>query len=84
MAERHTDPLDQASANTEEMLAGAVEARRLAAAPQQTPDENGNYKILFCVEEDCGVELPIERLKMGRVRCVDCQAAIEKRSRQYR
>lgn len=82
MAERHTDPLDQASAVTEDLVAGAVEARRRAAAPQQEPNERGEYPHPYCVEEDCGVELPIERLKLGRVRCVDCQTRIEKRQKQ--
>lgn len=81
MVERHIDPLDQASEATAEMVAGAVEARRLAAAPQQVPNAEGIYPHTHCVEEDCGVELPLERLKLGRIRCVDCQEIIEKRAK---
>ena len=84
MTERHIDPLDQASANAEDLIEGLVAERRRAAAPQQVPDEHGKYRFTECVEEDCGVDLPIERLRLGRIRCVDCQERLEKRNKQRR
>lgn len=83
MTERYTDPLDQASANTDDLIASAVEAQRRQAAPQQEPDNSGKYAITHCVEEVCGVELRIERLKLGYIRCVDCQRELEGRRRMY-
>ncbi len=84
MTERHIDPLDQASANAQDLIEGLVAARRRDAAPQQVPDAEGKYKILECIEEDCGVELPIERLRLGCIRCVDCQERLEKRNKLRR
>ena len=44
-------------------------------APETHPDFDGRH----CV--DCGLEIPQQRLAMGRVRCVLCQRAIEYKRR---
>ena len=82
--ERQIDPLDQAAQTAGEMVNDGVAAIRRAAAYEQVPDENGVYPHTHCIEEDCGEELPIERLKLGRVRCVTCQSLREKRTGSYR
>ena len=47
--------------------------------PERHPDFNG----LECVE--CGIEIPLVRLKMHKVRCVDCQNELEQeRARNQR
>jgi RNA polymerase-binding transcription factor DksA len=49
-----------------------VMAARRASQPQLT----------FC--EDCEEDLPPLRLQLHCPRCIDCQRAFERRSRQYR
>lgn len=82
--DRYTDPVDQASQITDDATNDAVAAIRRAAAPEQVPDENGTYAHTHCIEEDCGEELPIERLRLGKVRCVTCQSLRDKRASVYR
>ena len=43
--------------------------------PEQHPDFDGTH----CVEPDCGIPIPAARLKLGKVRCVDCQQRLEHR-----
>lgn len=45
------------------------------------PETHPAFDGVHCVEEDCGVDIPHARLAMGRIRCVDCQALLEKRAR---
>jgi RNA polymerase-binding transcription factor DksA len=69
------DPNDEAS---ELEIAGreqAIAEIQQRLAPEIHPDFDGET----CVE--CTADIPIARLKMGRVRCVDCQAAIERKSK---
>jgi len=69
-AERLTDILDIASRTADMLNQRGVEAKRLAAAPEQVPDDDGNYPITECRE--CGDDLSLARLKTGRTRCVPC------------
>jgi hypothetical protein len=83
-----TDELDRAAGLTMRLHAEAEQAVRARAAPEKFPDGKGgfitqgprpganpedpfSYKIRDCVS--CGDELVIGRLKLGRIRCVDCQ-----------
>lgn len=72
--DKSADILDQAAGLTEFITERAVKQRRALAAPETHPDFDGKH----CVEEDCGVEIPGERLALGRVRCVDCQSRRER------
>lgn len=45
------------------------------------PEYDSRFDGLHCVEEDCGVEIPAGRLNAGKVRCIDCQTALEKRQK---
>lgn len=58
--------------------AAIQERARLLARPETHPDFDGSH----CV--DCDDELPAFRLKIGRVRCVDCQQAIEDRQDKWK
>ena len=77
-SDRSTDNLDIASDIQEAFNQRGIEASRKAAL-QQT-DENFDGKN--CIE--CGGEIPSARLALGRIKCVSCQDALEKRSRFYR
>ena len=46
-------------------------------APEKHPDFDGES----CVE--CGVTIPKERLALHKVRCFDCQTALEKRNKLF-
>lgn len=55
----------------------AIQMRaRALAKPESHPDFDGEH----CV--DCDVEIPIQRLNLGRVRCVDCQQFIEDKQKR--
>jgi len=60
------------------MLQQQEEVQRRARAmfaPESHPDFDG----LHCVEEDCGVVLPLERLKLHRIRCTSCQEDLDRK-----
>ena len=80
-AEKYTDEIDRASAITDAYNEACIDHARQAMKPQQEPDENGVYPFTDCV--DCGDEIPVERLKMGRVRCTICQEILERKGRIY-
>lgn len=56
-------------------LAQSLNAQRELIRPETHPDFDGET----CVS--CGDDMPEERLKLGRVRCVYCQSEIEKRNK---
>ncbi len=83
--ERQPDPVDQASVQTDAWTSDMVTKLRRASAPQQPiPEDGKSFRYLQCVEEDCGEDLPMERLMAGRIRCVDCQTRLEKKQANYR
>jgi len=65
------DLADIASDWIEQHQADAERHARGKSQPESHPDFDGEH----CV--DCGDEIPIERLKMGKVRCVFCQRVLE-------
>jgi len=71
------DHADIAGETLEVCLADAERRARGKSAPEQHPDFDG----VHCVEPDCGVAIPPERLNAGRARCIDCQILIEKRAK---
>ena len=50
------------------------------ARGKSAPEFDSRFDGRHCVEEDCEVEIPTARLNMGKVRCVECQALLEKRN----
>lgn len=77
MSEKNADVLDQAAVVTDLLTQKLIAERRALAAPESHPDFDGRH----CVEEDCGEEIPDERLSLQKVRCVSCQVRIEKAAR---
>lgn len=73
---KHADPLDQASELQEAHNDESIRKARLAAAPEQVRDINGNWPTLECV--DCGEDIEEIRLEMGRIRCFSCQSSLER------
>lgn len=74
---KNPDVLDQAQEITDFMREKTVDLIRQHAKPEQHPDFDGKH----CVEPDCEVEIPDERLAMGKVRCVPCASRIEQKNR---
>lgn len=89
MVERSADVIDQAAEREAQHNAESQAFYRRQAAPElyaddngqliaQIPREDGTYPFMQCVEDSCGDDLHPARLQMGRVRCVHCQALLEK------
>lgn len=74
------DVLDQASRTEQMERDNGVKAATLACAPQQ----HHRFDGIHCVEDDCGVVIPAERLAQGKVRCTSCQAELESANKQFR
>lgn len=66
------DDADIASAVERGLIAQALANHRQKIAPETHPDFDGEH----CV--DCDISIPEGRLKLGKVRCVDCQSDLEK------
>ena len=41
-------------------------------------------RILVCQDEECGEDLPEQRIADRRIRCTPCEAAMERRNKQRR
>lgn len=76
--ERTADLIDHAADTTQTFLDAGVSVVVSKLAPERHHKFDGRH----CVEEHCGVRIPKERLKAGRVRCVDCQTLKEERQRR--
>lgn len=64
--ERTSDPLDQATQQEEAFRLAAI--RALGSCGRETdPDFDGENCL------DCEGEIPTERLRLGKIRCVHCQ-----------
>jgi RNA polymerase-binding transcription factor DksA len=70
--DKPSDPLDVASEQTLADTARGVEAVRSKTAPQAHPDFDGEH----CLE--CAEPIPLARLELGRILCVDCQTLKER------
>jgi len=70
---QHGDEADQAQDQIEKFQESAIaKARKEANRVETHPDFDGENCLT------CGIEIPEARLKMGRIRCVDCQTQLEK------
>lgn len=74
--DRPVDPLDSASQIEMSIASGAVADAAMRLRPQTHPDFDGET----CIE--CGNDLDVDRLKMGRIYCVPCQTIREKNAKQ--
>lgn len=92
-----TDELDRAAGLSMRLNAEAEAAVRAKVAPEKFPDgrcgfltqgprpganpeETFSYYIQDCVS--CDEPIPLGRLKLGRIRCVDCQERKENSSKR--
>lgn len=73
------DVLDAASKIEEQERKNGIKNSQQANAPEYHHAFDG----LHCSEDDCGVEIPEARLALGRVRCTECQAALEERRSKF-
>lgn len=73
--ERTADAIDEGTRVGELFKDASVSMVRARLAPESYHSFDG----VHCVEEDCGVDLPEQRLTDGRIRCVDCQQLKEER-----
>ena len=75
--ERSPDLLDRASAVTQRFNDASVERARRLAQPEQTQNPDGSWPQTEC--EDCAADIEPGRLAMGKIRCIGCQTALERR-----
>lgn len=77
--ERFSDTLDQAQAINEQHQEASLALFRERSKPEQVRNEDGSWPHPECI--DCGVDIPEGRLNLGKVRCLDCQELLERRSK---
>ena len=70
------DDGDIASAIEMDFIAKALENHKKNNLPETHPDFDGEHCI------DCDVKIIKERLKLGKIRCVDCQEYLEKMNKR--
>lgn len=51
----------------------------LAAIQSYALEADPAFDGVHCIEEDCGDAIPGARLALGKIRCITCQSAREKR-----
>lgn len=78
---QEADDLDVAAQLTQQLADAAVADVRRAAAPQQVQCKDGSWPNPEC---ECGEPIPEARLRLGRIRCVDCQEILERGHRWAR
>jgi len=79
--ERYTDPLDAASALTDETNAAHIARVRDAARPEQVRNQDGTWPQTDC--EECGEEIERGRLEQGYIRCIACARYAEQQRKLY-
>ena len=72
--DKPADFLDAATEIAEAFTEAAIQRVRGESAPQSHPDFDGEN----CIE--CADALPPLRLTMGKIRCVYCQGALERKN----
>jgi RNA polymerase-binding transcription factor DksA len=70
------DDLDRAAELTQRTNDAHVHRAMQKARPEQVQRADGTWPHPECV--DCDAAIPLGRLKLGRIRCVHCQEAIER------
>lgn len=77
MVERYADPLDRASSVSQEFLEQNLARISDRNKPEQVRLPDGTWPHPDCI--DCGEEIPQGRLELGKVRCIYCQEALERK-----
>lgn len=78
MGHSYTEMVDAAQELQMSTNDKAVAAIQALAGPETHPDFDGKH----CV--DGGEVIPEARLSLGKIRCVNCQEAVERGSKLYR
>lgn len=68
------DILDQAATLTQTLTNAYVSNVRDAARPEQQQNADGSWPKTDC---ECGEPIPEGRLKLGKIRCIECQKDAE-------
>lgn len=71
------DDLDTASELSQLMNDSAVARIQKLAKPEQVRNPDGSWPHPEC--DDCGGEIIEGRLMIGKIRCIACQTALERR-----
>lgn len=79
----HVEPSADLLDHAERITTMATQRAIERVVERNAPEVHHAFDGLHCVEEDCGVEIPAERLAWGRVRCTDCQDRREILSKQF-
>lgn len=72
--ERETDILDEAGRLTRTLTKAFVSNVQDAAMPEQKQNADGTWPVTEC---ECGEPIPEGRLKLGKIRCIECQTDFE-------
>lgn len=63
--------IEQAEAVAEAVREAALSNVRKALRPEQVQNADGTWPHPEC--EDCGEDIPLGRLSLGKIRCIFCQ-----------
>lgn len=69
------DILDQASKLTQTLTNAYISNVQDAALPEQKQNGDGSWPHAQCV--DCDIDIPQGRLRLGKIRCIECQKDLE-------
>lgn len=76
MSDVSADDLDRATDLTLAMTASYIRDAANLARPEQVKVD-GKWPQKDC--DDCGEIIPVKRLNLGKIRCIFCQEALERR-----
>lgn len=78
--EHQPDEIDRANDLAARYTDAYIERVRRRNKPEQVQNPDGTWPEPDCV--DCGDAIPLARLNLGKIRCVYCQAALERGTRR--
>lgn len=70
------DDLDRAAELTQQLTDAYISNARSKARPGQVQNADGSWPTPDCI--DCEEPIPEARLRLGCLRCIDCQTIWEK------
>jgi len=76
MSERYTELMDAAQIQQQRTNERLIEEASRRAAPERDPGFDG----IHCI--DGGEVIPKARRALGKIRCLECQEALEKKQRR--
>lgn len=76
----YSDDIDKANELAQRMNDHSVALARAQAAPEQVQNPDGSWPVTEC--DECGADIELGRVRLGKIRCITCQEMLEKRRRQ--